>query len=88
MNDFFNGFEGDICKQFKMWPERQRADVERILLEETNAKQAKLEAEALAQFQAKQADEERMREEQAKATGKPAAKAPPPKKAAAKEEKP
>ena len=20
MSDFFNGFEADICKQFKMWP--------------------------------------------------------------------
>ena len=47
-----------------------------------------MEAEALAKFQAKQAEEERLREEQAKATGKPAAKAPPAKKGNQKEEKP
>ena len=35
MNDFFNSFEADICNQFKMWPEAQRAEVEAILQKET-----------------------------------------------------
>ncbi len=43
----------------------------------------------MAELLAKQKEEERLREEQAKLTGKPAAKAPPPaKKAAGKDEKP
>lgn len=44
MNNFYNGFEAEVCKQFKMWPESQRAEVEDILRKETEAKQAKLEA--------------------------------------------
>lgn len=38
MNDFFKGFESDICRQFKMWPEAQRSEVEDILRKETEAK--------------------------------------------------
>lgn len=44
MENFFNGFEAEICKQYKMWPESQKGEVEDILRKETEAKQAKLEA--------------------------------------------
>lgn len=33
-----------------MWPEAQKAQVEEILMKETQEKQEKLEAEALAKF--------------------------------------
>lgn len=88
MNDFFRGFEADICKQFKMWPESQRADVVSIIRKEVEEKQAKLEIEALKEFEAKKAEEERLREEEAKKTGKAPAKAPAAKKAPGKDDKP
>jgi hypothetical protein len=69
MNDFFVSFEQAICKQFKMWPAEQREQVEEMLRKETEEKQAKLEEEALKEFEAKKADEERVREEQAKVSG-------------------
>jgi hypothetical protein len=87
MDDFYKSFEADICKLFKMWPEAERAEVVRILTEETQKKQEELEAVELAKWKEKQAEEERLREEQAKATGKPPPKAPA-KKGPAKEEKP
>jgi len=56
MDDFFTGFEADICLQFKMWPEAQRSKVVEILTKETQMKQDKLEAEALAIHQRKVAE--------------------------------
>ena len=89
MNDFFDGFEADVCFQFKLWPLAKKAEVEDILKKETETKQAKLESKALADLEAKLKEEERLREEEAKKTGKPPAKAPPPvKKPAGKDEKP
>lgn len=38
MNDFFDGFESDVCMQFKLWPLSQKAQVEEILRKETEAK--------------------------------------------------
>lgn len=35
MNDFFDGFESDICMTFRMWPIHRKAEVEAILLKET-----------------------------------------------------
>lgn len=63
MNDFFDGFEGDLCMQFKMWPIQRKAEVDAILLKETQDKQAKLEEQAMAELLAKQKEEERLREE-------------------------
>jgi hypothetical protein len=60
-----------------------------ILRKETEAKQAKLEAEALAVLEAKLKEEERIKAEEAAKTGKtPAKAAPPAKKAPAKDDKP
>ena len=35
MNDFFDGFECDLCMQFRMWPIHRKAEVDAILLKET-----------------------------------------------------
>jgi hypothetical protein len=89
MTAFFDSFEADLCIQFKMWPLARKSEVDAILLKETQDRQAKLEEAALEQLQAKLREEERVREEQAKLTGKPMAKAPPPaKKAPGKDDKP
>ena len=32
MNDFFDGFEADVCFQFKLWPLAKKAEVEDIFL--------------------------------------------------------
>ena len=35
MSDFFDSFESDVCSQFKLFPESQRAHVEELLKRET-----------------------------------------------------
>jgi hypothetical protein len=83
MADFFRSFEEDICKQFKMWPIAKKDEVLDLLKKETEEKQAKMEAKAMAEFEARRAEEERIREEQAKnapPAGKAPAKKPDPKK--------
>lgn len=89
MDTFYKGFEANICLQFKIWPIEQKGEVIDILRKETEAKQAKLEAEALAVLEAKLKEEERIKAEEAAKTGKtPAKAAPPAKKAPAKDDKP
>lgn len=46
-----------------MWPLARKAEVDAILLKETQDRQAKLEEAALEQLQAKLREEERVREE-------------------------
>ena len=76
MNTFFDEFENDICYLFRLWPESRREEVKEKFEAETQQKQAQLEAEALAQWEAKRVAEERLREEELKKAGKPPAKQP------------
>jgi len=35
MSDFFDSFEADVCQEFKLYPESQKAQVEEVLRKET-----------------------------------------------------
>lgn len=76
MNQFFNLFEEDICLQFKLHPEAKKDQIQELLRQETEQKQAQLEAEALKEWESKQKEEEAKQAEQAKLapTGKGGAK--------------
>jgi hypothetical protein len=58
MTTFFNDFEADVCQQFKIHEAAKKADILDMLKRETEDKQAKLEAVALKEWEAKQREEE------------------------------
>ena len=82
MNDFFNNFEADVAGSYLIFKEDRKEEIEEKLRLETENKQKKLEAEALAKYEAEQAAEEAKKATEEAKTGKPAAKAkaPPAKK--------
>lgn len=78
MNDFFDTFEADVCLQFKIHTLDKKEEVMELLRVETEQKQAKLEADALKEYEAKQRENEAKAAEEAKKApaGKAPAKAP------------
>lgn len=82
MNEFYNDFEADMGGSFQIYKEQRREEIQEKLRVETEKKQAKLQADALAKYEAEQALEEAKRaSEEAKGGKAPAkAKAPPAKK--------
>lgn len=43
MNNFYNSYEADILSNFKIFKAERKAEIEEILRQETEKKQAKLE---------------------------------------------
>lgn len=82
MNQFYNDYEADVAGSYQIYKQERREEIEEKLRIETEKKQAKLQAEALAKYEAEQAAEEAKRAAEEAKTGKPAAKAkaPPAKK--------
>ena len=79
MNEFYDDFEADMGGSFQIYKESRREEIQEKLRVETETKQAKLQAEALAKYEAEQAAEEAKRAaEEAKGGKAPAKKAPPP----------
>ena len=74
MNDFYNDYEADICGSFQIYKENRREEIQEKLRLETEQKQAKLQAEALAKYEAEQAAEEAKRATEEAKGGKPAGK--------------
>ena len=87
MNKFYNDYEADVSGSYQIFKEERREEIQEKLRLETENKQAKLQAEALAKHEAEQAAEEAKRTAEEAKTGKPAAKgkAPPVKKAGGKD---
>ena len=81
MDTFFEEFEQDSLGVFKRFPEAQRERIQELFQSETEAAQAKLEAEALKKWEdEKRAEEAKAAEEAKKAAADPKAKkAAPPK---------
>lgn len=52
MNQFYDDFEADCCGAFSIYKESRKEEIEEKLKLETEKKQAKLEAEALAKYEA------------------------------------
>ena len=82
MNQFYNDYEADVAGSYQIYKKERQEEIEEKLRLETEKKQAKLQAEALAKYEAEQAADEAKRLAEEAKTGKPAgkAKAPPPKK--------
>ena len=82
MNQFYNDYEADIAGSYQIYKKERREEIEEKLRVETEKKQAKLQADALAKYEAEQAAEEAKRAAEEAKGGKPAgkAKAPPAKK--------
>ena len=82
MNEFYNDFEADIAGSYQIFKEDRREEIVEKLRLETEKKQEKLQAAALAKYEAEQAAEEAKRVAEEAKTGKAAAKAkaPPAKK--------
>lgn len=82
MDNFYNDFEADVSGSFLIFKEERKEEIEEKLRLETEKKQEKLQAEALAKYEAEQAAEEAKRAAEEAKSGKPAAKqkAPPAKK--------
>lgn len=82
MNEFYDDYEADMGGSFQIYKESRREEIQEKLRVETEQKQAKLQADALAKYEAEQAAEEAKRAAEEAKTGKaPAkAKAPPAKK--------
>lgn len=76
MNSFFDQYEADVLSNFRIFTENRRAEIEAILKDETEKKQAKLEARALRKLDAEAKAEEAKRLAEEAKTGKPAGKAP------------
>ena len=79
MNNFFDDFEADIFGAFSIYKESRQEEIQEKLRLETEKKQAKLEAEALAKHEAEQAAEEAKKAaEEAKGIKQDAKKKAPP----------
>ena len=53
MDNFFNGFEADVCELFKLYHESRREEIQEKLRIETEEKQAKMEAVELKKWEKK-----------------------------------
>jgi hypothetical protein len=86
MDNFFLEFESTTLGVFKRFPEEQRERIQELYEKETEKAQAKLEAEALKEYEAKKKeDEAKLAAEMAK---DPKKKAPPAKGKPGKDDKP
>ena len=86
MDTFFEEFEGASLGVFKRFPEEQRERIHELFVQETQAAQEKLEAEALKKWEEeKKAEEAKAAEEAKKAAADAKGKKPPPAKAKGKD---
>jgi len=76
MNNFFDSYEADILSNFKIYKANRRAEIEELLKQETEKKQAKLEKQALKKLELEQKAEEAKRAAEEAKGIKPAGKAP------------
>ena len=76
MNNFFDSYEADILSNFKIYKANRRAEIEELLKQETERKQAKLEKQALKKLELEQKAEEAKRAAEEAKGIKPAGKAP------------
>lgn len=74
MNFFFNDFEADVSGSYQIYKEERREEIKEKLRLETEKKQEKLQADALAKHEAEQAAEEAKRVQEEAKGNKPAAK--------------
>ena len=74
MNAFYDEFEADVLGAYQIYKASRREEIQEKLRLETERKQAKLQAAALAKYEAEQAAEEAKRAAEEAKTGKPAAK--------------
>jgi hypothetical protein len=76
MNNFFDSYEADILSNFKIFRAERKAEIEELLRQETEKKQAKLERLALKKLELEQKAEDAKRAAEEAKGGKPAGKAP------------
>lgn len=74
MNAFYDEFEADVLGAYQIYKASRREEIQEKLRLETERKQAKLQAAALAKYEAEQAAEEAKRAAEEAKTGKPAPK--------------
>jgi len=71
MNDFYDSYEADLCSVFKIHRQDKKEEIMELLKAETEAKQKKLEKEALKKYEAEQKAEEAKRASEEAKGGKP-----------------
>ncbi len=76
MNNFFDAYEADILSNFKIYRIERKAEIEELLKQETERKQAKLEKAALKKLEQEQKAEEAKRAAEEAKGVKPTGKAP------------